>query len=206
MKRNHKRHQQRDARDQGPGQMNQSCIPTGLRTIPEKPAVGCRSCAVAVGFDFTQSDLPLKVSFPVMMSNIINWLNPHKLEFSILQTRAGEPFEIFLNPNTENFYTRAPQEKWEKHQATVNPYRFTHTQKVGIYTISENDKQRYFTVNLADESESNITRNIIDQLPEESSGPPVSEEISVQHPLWTVFLLFVCAVMMIEWFLWLKMG
>ncbi len=44
---------------------------------------------VLIGFDFTRSDLPLKVAFPVMMSNIFNWLNPHKLEFSILQTRAG---------------------------------------------------------------------------------------------------------------------
>jgi hypothetical protein len=159
-----------------------------------------------VGFDFAQSDLPLKVAFPVMMSNIINWLNPHKLEFSILQTRAGEPFDIYLDPNTDTFYTRAPQEKWEKHQATANPYRFTHTQKVGVYTISENDKQRYFTVNLADESESNITRTSIDQLPDEPGGPSVSEEISVQYPLWTIFIIFSCAVMMIEWYLWLKMG
>jgi hypothetical protein len=162
--------------------------------------------AVVVGFDLAQSDLPLKVAFPVMMSNIINWLNPHKLEFSILQTRAGEPFDIYLDPNSDTFYTRAPHEKWEKHQATVNPYRFTHTQKVGIYTISENDKQRYFTVNLADESESNITRTSIDQLPNESASPSVSEEISVQQPLWSVFLLFGCAVMMTEWYLWLKMG
>jgi len=162
--------------------------------------------AVVVGFDFTQSDLPLKVAFPVMMSNIINWLNPHKLEFSILQTRAGDPFDIYLNPNTETFYTRAPQEKWEKHRATVNPYKYTHTQKVGIYSISENDKQRYFTVNLADESESNITRASIDQLPIEPDGSSISEEISVQHPLWTIFLLIGCAVMMIEWYLWLKMG
>jgi len=162
--------------------------------------------AVVVGFDITQSDLPLKVAFPVMMSNIINWLNPHKLEFSILQTRAGDPFDIYLNPNTDTFYTRAPKEKWKKHQATVNPFRFTHTQTVGIYTISENDKQRYFTVNLADESESNITGASNDQLPNESDSPSVSEQISVQHPLWTIFLLFGCAVMIMEWYLWLRMG
>lgn len=160
--------------------------------------------AVFVGFDFAQSDLPLKVAFPVMMSNIINWLNPHKLEFSILHTRAGEPFDIYLDPNTDAFYTRAPQEKWEKHRANVNPYRFNRTPKVGVYTIRENDKQRYFTVNLADESESNITHTSIDQLPNQPDGSPVSEQIPVQHPLWTIFLLIACAVMMFEWYLWLK--
>ncbi|MBW2412007.1 MAG: VWA domain-containing protein, partial [Deltaproteobacteria bacterium] len=54
--------------------------------------------AAIMGFDITRSDLPFKIAFPVMMSNIVNWLNPHKLEFSALQARAGRPFEIFLDP------------------------------------------------------------------------------------------------------------
>jgi len=111
---------------------------------------------VLIGFDFTRSDLPLKVAFPVMMSNIFNWLNPHKLEFSILQTQAGEAFDIHLNPQTDTIYTRAPHENWEKHRVKMNPFRYKNTGKVGIYTIAENGKERYFTVNLADESESDI--------------------------------------------------
>ena len=175
---------------------------TGLMYAYEKD--GLR--AVLLGFDLTKSDLPLKVAFPVMMSNIINWLNPHKLEFSTLQTRAGEPFDIYLDPQTEIFYTRAPQEKWEKQRAKANPFRYTYTQKVGIYTISENDKQRYFSVNLADESESDITTASIEQISDKPEVPVVSEEISVQQPLWTFFLFCGCALLMIEWYLWLKMG
>ena len=52
--------------------------------------------AVLIGFDISKSDLPMKVAFPVMMSNIFNWLNPHKLEFSILQTKAGQAFDLRL--------------------------------------------------------------------------------------------------------------
>jgi hypothetical protein len=140
-----------------------------------------------------------------MMSNIINWLNPHKLEFSTLQTRAGEPFDIYLNPQTQTFYTRAPHEKWEKQRPTANPFRYTRTNQVGIYTISEKDKQRYFTVNLADESESDISASSIEQISAEPE-PPVSEEISAQHPLRALFLLLVCAVLMVEWFVWLRIG
>jgi hypothetical protein len=159
--------------------------------------------AVLLGFDLTKSDLPLKVAFPVMMSNIFNWLNPQKLEFSTLQTRAGEPFDVYLDPETTAFYTRAPQEKWEKHPATVNPFSYTHTRKVGIYTISENDKQRYFTVNLADESESDIKTASVLQVAETSIDPLVAEKISVQQPLWTFFLLFGCALMIVEWYIWI---
>ena len=160
--------------------------------------------AVLFSFDPTQSNLPLKIAFPVMMSNIINWLNPHKLAFSTLQVRAGEPFDIYLDPQTDIFYTRNPHEKWEKQKASTNPFRYTHTRSVGIYTISENDKQRYFTVILADESESNIARPTIQKLSDKSEHPVVSEQMSVRQPLWTVFLILGCALLMVEWYLWVK--
>ena len=172
---------------------------TGLMYTYEKN--GLR--AVILGFDLTKSDLPLKVAFPVMMSNIFNWLNPQKLEFSTLQTRAGEPFDVYLDPETTAFYTRAPQEKWEKHPATINPFRYTHTRKVGVYTISENDKQRYFTVNLADESESDIKTAPLVEIAETSKDPLVAERISTQRPLWNFFLLFGCTLMIVEWYIWL---
>jgi hypothetical protein len=161
--------------------------------------------AVLLGFDLTKSDLPLRVAFPVMMSNIFNWLNPQKLEFSTLQTRAGEPFDVYLDPETTVFYTRAPQEKWEKHLATMNPFRYTHTRKVGVYTISENDKQRYFTVNLTNESESDINAASVLQVSETSKEPLVAEKISVQQPLWTFFLLFGCGLMVVEWYIWISL-
>jgi hypothetical protein len=175
---------------------------TGLMYAYEKG--GLR--AVLMGFDLSQSDLPLKVAFPVMMSNIINWLNPHRLEFSTLHTRAGEPFEIYLKPQTITFYTRAPQEKWERHQTSANPFRYTRTQKVGIYTISEDDKQRYFTVNLADETESDIAAAFIEPPSENGDDALVAEEISVQQPLWMFFILLGLALLFLEWYFWLRMG
>jgi len=159
---------------------------------------------VLIGFDFTRSDLPLKVAFPVMMSNIFNWLNPLKLEFSILQTQAGEAFDIHLNSETDTLYTRAPYEKWEKHSVKMNPFRYTNTGTVGIYTIAENDKERYFTVNLTDASESDINPMSLEHLSDQSEPPPVSAEISTQQPLWMLFVIMGCALLMVEWYAWLK--
>jgi hypothetical protein len=160
---------------------------------------------VLIGFDFTRSDLPFKVAFPVMMSNIFNWLNPHKLEFSILQTQAGEAFDIYLNPQTDTLYTRAPYEKWEKHRVKMNPFRYQNTGRVGIYTIAENGKERYFTVNLADESESDINSISLEHRPDQSEPPLVSAEISAQQPLWMFFIIIGCTLLMIEWYSWLKL-
>ena len=160
---------------------------------------------VLIGFDFTRSDLPFKVAFPVMMSNIFNWLNPHKLEFSILQTQAGEAFDIYLNPQTDTLYTRAPYEKWEKHRVKMNPFRYQNTGRVGIYTIAENGKERYFTVNLADESESDINSISLEHRPDQSEPPLVSAAISAQQPLWMFFIIIGCTLLMIEWYSWLKL-
>jgi hypothetical protein len=116
-----------------------------------------------------------------MMSNIFNWLNPHKLEFSILQTQAGEAFDIYLNPWTDTLYTRAPDEKWEKHPVKMNPFRYKNTGRVGIYTVAENGKERYFTVNLADESESDTNPVSLEHIPDQTEASLGSEEISAQH-------------------------
>ena len=158
---------------------------------------------VHFGFDFTRSDLPLKVAFPVIMSNIFNWLNPHKLEFSILQTRSGEPFDIYLKPQTDTLYTRAPYEKWEKHPVKINPFTYRNTGKVGIYTIAENGKERYFTVNLADESESDINSTALEDLPDRSESTRASQTVSARQPLWMIFILMVCMTLVIEWYSWL---
>jgi hypothetical protein len=174
---------------------------TGLMYVFETNALR----AVLIGFDVTRSDLPLKIAFPVMMSNIFNWLNPHKLEFSTFQIQAGETFDIYLNPQTDSLYTRAPHEKWEKHPVKMNPFKYRNTGTVGIYTIAENGKERYFTVNLADESESDIAAMSPDQLPEQSRSPLISEEIAAQQPLWALFILTGCALLMIEWYAWLKL-
>ena len=160
--------------------------------------------AVLLGFDFTRSDLPLKVAFPVMMSNIFNWLNPHKLEFSILQTPAGEAFDIYFKPQTDIIYTRAPFEKWDKHPVKMNPFKYGNTGRVGIYTVAENGKERYFTVNLADESESDINSVSLERRPDQTELPSGSEEIAAQQPLWMLFIIMGCALLMIEWYSWLK--
>jgi len=159
---------------------------------------------VYFGFDFTRSDLPLKIAFPVMMSNIFNWLNPHKLEFSILQARAGEAFDIYLKPRTDTIYTKAPYEKWEKHPVKINPFTYRNTGKVGIYTIAENGKERYFTVNLADESESDINSIAIGSLPDRSESTRVLQKISARQPLWMIFVFMVCMTLVMEWYAWLK--
>ena len=112
--------------------------------------------AVFLGFDMTRSDLPLRVAFPVMMSNIFQWLRPDKFGFSSSHMKAGKSFTIHLEPQTNNLSIRTPSGKWEEHRLRSNPFEYANTGEVGIYTVVEGEKWRYFAVNLVDERESNI--------------------------------------------------
>jgi len=162
--------------------------------------------AVFCGFDITRSDLPLKVAFPVLMSNTINWLNPYKLNYSLLKAKTGEPFEIYLDPETESFSTRAPKQKWEKHRTTTNPFTYLDTKNAGIYTVSERGKRRYFSVNLTDESESDIKSAFLDASSIQPKTISDSEKETARHPLWAFMLFPGLAVLLGEWHLWLKAG
>lgn len=162
--------------------------------------------AILLGFDIARSNLPLKVAFPVMMSNIITWLNPHKLSLSVLQTKAGEPYPIHLSPFTESFSLRPPGERWQKQQVTENPVIYRDTTKVGVYMIAEDKQTRYFTVNLVNEAESDIApavHGLEAVFPEETQ---TQEQIKTQQPLWMAFLLAVLGITMLEWYVWLKVG
>jgi hypothetical protein len=141
-----------------------------------------------------------------LLSNIFNWLNPHKLDFSTMKPAAGIPFNIYLKPETKNFKIRAPHQKWEKYPAVLNPFKYTETKNVGIYTISENNKWRYFAVNLVDESESDIKPSSPQAMPGNSDGTPDPEKIGRQQPLWSYCLLLVLGLLFLEWYVWLKTG
>lgn len=162
---------------------------------------------VLLNFDITRSDLPVKIAFPVMMSNIINWLTPNKLDFSTSNVRAGEPYPIHLAPDSREFSIRVPGQRWKKIETSDNPFMYTDTQTVGVYTISEDKKNRFFTVNLLDERESDLRMPILEGLPEDSGGQPLPQNlVSTQQPLWMFFLLPALLVLMLEWHVWLRHG
>jgi hypothetical protein len=77
---------------------------------------------------------------------------------------------------------------------------------VGVYRISENNKRRNFTVNLVDESESDILGPGPGDIPGNPEAAVDSEEISAQQSLWMFLLLLGLAVLMMEWYVWLKFG
>ena len=61
-----------------------------------------------------ESDLPLRVAFPVLMSNILEWLSPQHGTFMSHQVQAGEPYILELDGTTREVSVRKPSGDWLK--------------------------------------------------------------------------------------------
>ncbi|MBW1708368.1 MAG: VWA domain-containing protein [Deltaproteobacteria bacterium] len=160
--------------------------------------------AVFLGFGLTDSDLPLRVAFPVMMSNIFQWLYPNKLKVSSRQITAGDPFTVELESKRKEFSIRTPSGKWIKYKNEISPFRYTNTGEVGIYSVIEGEKWSDFAVNLLNEKESDIhgfTPPATDQAASETSA---TEPVTAELALWALFLLTASASLIVEWYFWLR--
>lgn len=160
--------------------------------------------ALFLGFDMTRSDLPLRVAFPVMMSNIFQWLRPDKFGFSSSQMKAGKSFTIHLDPQTNNFSIRTPSGEWEEYRLKSNPFEYAHTGEVGIYTVAEGEKWRHFAVNLVDEWESNIGAPPVESPSPGTAPHSGSKPATEEFPLWIVFLISASTIVILEWHFWLQ--
>ena len=173
---------------------------TGLMYAYEEGGVR----AVYLGFDLTRSDLPLRVAFPVMMSNIFEWLRPRTLLFSSSQTRTGLPFTIYLGPQTEHFSVAPPSGKWEVYTAQPNSFIYENTSEAGIYTVAEGEKWRHFAVNLEDEKESDIRTPNFEPKNGLSSAQTSPEPFKEETAIWIVFFGAAAVALILEWYFWFK--
>ncbi len=158
---------------------------------------------VTLAFDPLRSDLPLRVAFPVLFIYLLRWLSPHQSDFTADQIQAGTPYAVFFDTPVDRVSVQTPNGKKQDYEVPGNPWIFAAAHRVGIYIIRSGEQKRYLTVNLLDETESDI--NPTDALPALS---PTSNAAAVQHagiiqtPLWPFVLLGAIAALLGEWYVW----
>jgi hypothetical protein len=162
--------------------------------------------AVHVGFDLIDSDLPLRVAFPVLMSNILEWLSPQQGMFMSHQVQAGEPYVIELDGTTTDVSVRKPSGDWVKVPVTENPLAFRDTSQVGTYTARIGKKNLRFAVNLVSREESDIIPKVTDRRMDASAVVSTSTQETVKRPLWPYFVVFAFGLTLIEWYFWCRTG
>ncbi len=160
--------------------------------------------AVLINFDLKQSDLPLRVAFPVLMTNCFKWLQPYQFSFAPMQVKAGEPFSLYLRPATHSVSIGLPTGKWVNQSVKSTPFPYPHTEKVGVYTVVEQEKKTYFAVNLFDALESDIRVNLTGSVKPMGLNGTTKETIMTPVHFWFLVLLTVVIILILEYYVWQK--
>ena len=159
---------------------------------------------VFAAIDILQSDLPLRIAFPVIIANTIQWFQESSgIEEYHLYTGEVLTWKIDGDgtdaPATATI-TGPGDQTWE-----TAPERgeilFDQTEIAGFYTLKIGDNEKMWAVNLSDESESHIGADdtVEDLL---TADVTLSGSSLLRYPPW-VYLVFLSAVLsVVEWFLY----
>ncbi|HKP86513.1 MAG TPA: VWA domain-containing protein [Blastocatellia bacterium] len=151
---------------------------------------------VMIGFDLAQSDLPLKVEFPILLANSVTWLAGRDFASAERVVRAGQPAVIrttaasatITKPNGEN----------EEAVARDGSIIFADTLGVGAYEVKDAPT---FAASLLSEAETNTApRDSIKTRAGEVGGQV--ETFKSEREAWRWVALVVLAVLTFEWWVY----
>jgi len=162
-----------------------------------------------IGFSFaiSDSDLPLRAAFPILINNALSWLNPSALRGGSAQALTGDIYTVAVAAGVKSVSVTDPtgviwSEPVKDGYALIGGLRHS-----GFYTISTSVGSRLFAVNLLDENESDISSRFA--LPDfENPWVDPDRNLSTQgktyKPLWIVLISVAIALLLLEWFVWIR--
>ncbi len=157
--------------------------------------------AVFVGFDLYRTDFPLRVAFPLFISNVLRWLYPSQLEDAGLQLRTGQPVTVSLPAGSREATLTDPAGQRHPLRADAdNRVSFVDTARAGIYTVKAGAWEQRFAVNLLSDAESNVAPRA--QALAERGGQATGEDRPAAFPsrqeLWRAFALAGLLLLLLE--------
>ncbi len=158
---------------------------------------------VILPFDLRQSNLPNLSAFPIMMSNIVNYLSPP----GVVQTaeiNTGAPESLSPLPQVERVRVSAPNDQVSEFRTGSGPITYASTDVPGLYRVSQLVQQGQQTVdddlfaaNLANPDESDIRPRLSGL---SNPGPLDAGLTLLQREFWGVLAALVLPLLLFEWF------
>ncbi|MGC9320559.1 MAG: BatA domain-containing protein [Armatimonadota bacterium] len=155
-----------------------------------------------LGFDLRHSDLPLRVAFPLLLTNLVDFLAPGTTGSLPAAISPGQPLEIPLPPQAEAAIVKSPGGTEQRLPGSGSPL-FADTSTPGVYTIDWTaDGERYplgrFAVNLFNPMESEVAPRR--ELVLAGSGEQtVVAERPVRQEWWRPLAWAALALLILEW-------
>lgn len=167
--------------------------------------VGGRQVAV-LPFALGDSDLPLQIAFPIMVSNLLDWYRPEAAAFEQTAVRVGESLAIRPPATADRVRVTKPNGDRREFDVLSDTFIYADTDQLGVYEValfsgSNALQSAQFAVNLFDPNESDIAPRGAVQLGGDEVTPAVREELG-QREFWQWFALAALLILMLEWLLY----
>lgn len=153
-----------------------------------------------IGFDTLQSTWPLRISFPIFVANLVDWLNPATANAARFQVQAGDAFRLPLPEAVSEAAVTAPDGAVRK--VPLDPkardFVFGETSRQGVYRVALGTNRLAFCANLLDAAESQTRPH--DEISMGRLGTVTATTLkraNLEH--WRWFALGGLAVLMLEW-------
>ena len=150
-----------------------------------------------LAFDVLQSDLPLRVAFPLLMNSTLRWLAGDPSD-SMPSLTSGETLALTQNQSVASDPLTAPPKPGGKPQPTTVT-GFFEPQRNGFYQLSDNGTTRWLAVNTFSAAESDL------RAPSESNAPPVAISMPLAGirglPIWQWLAIAAYILISAEWWL-----
>lgn len=152
-------------------------------------------------FALSDSDLPLQIAFPVLMSNLLTWFTPQGA-LSETALTIGQPQLIRPPLDAEAVRVTAPDGSVRELPIESSELVYGDTSMVGVYRVDilrggDVSQTESFAVNLFSLSESNITPR-----PASLNGQPLTVNTTDeqgQWEFWPILALLALFILLLEW-------
>jgi len=179
------------------GSWGQELVECEGGTIAAAGESECRRFVV-LGWDLLESDFPLRVGFPIFITNCIEWLGGTNGEAANLAVRTGEIVPIDTQGQRE-VTVKDPSGESAKLSGTGASVYFDGTDRAGVYKVKVGRKEREFACNLLAPDESDTTpRGKIELGERRVAG--TTGGIRTNREFWRVILLALLALVTFEWY------
>lgn len=156
-------------------------------------------------FDLHDSDLPLRVAFPVLFSNLMDYLAPAQAFDSGDGLQPGEPIVIRPDPGVTEVAIAAPDNQVYASALGEQGVLFTETGILGLYAVNyltpDNQWSDFFAVNLFDPQESIVMPAAQLQIGRTQVEPAEEDQLG-QREFWPWLAAAALLVLIVEWIIY----
>jgi hypothetical protein len=152
---------------------------------------------VALGFDVSASDLPLRVAWPLFVLDCINWFTDEDAEY-LSSFRTGDVWRIPVASSIAQATLTLPD-------GTARPVPVHEGRAVllgvqaGFYELTAGDEKTSFAANLLDAGESAIAPQDKLTVDGKDAGEVAGYHVGVRREIWIYLLLAAALLTAIEW-------